>query len=133
MPRRICQPCGKKLPPDAHPSRKYHEGCRPVKGKGGTVRTLRSVAPDEKPEPPAPKKPPTLIEAIEAGNYLEILKAQRREMVRDVRDEKGPAKAAMHRQIALLSKEIASLEVEAAEEAAEDAEVEDEPFDYEAL
>ena len=93
---------------------------------------LRAVAPDEKPE--APSAPLTLLEAIEAGVYLEILKAQRREMVRDVGIEKGPAKAAMHRQIALLSKEIAGLDAEAKQEADEDGDTAaDEAFDPAAL
>lgn len=93
---------------------------------------LRAVGADEKPVAPTP--PQTLIEAIEAGVYLDILKAQRREMVRDIKDERGPAKAAMHRQIALLSKEIAGLDAEAKQEADEDAEsADDEVFDPEAL
>lgn len=71
------------------------------------AKTLRAVTPGEK---PSRKKPLTLTQAVEGGDYLEILRAQRREMVRDVADERGPAKAAMHRQIALLSKEIATLE-----------------------
>lgn len=75
------------------------------------------------------KKPKTLAEAIDGGTYLEILLAQRREMIRDVRDVTGPAKAALHRQIALCSKEIAALEAEAEQEAAEDAEAADEAFD----
>lgn len=95
---------------------------------------LRAVAPDEQPEPEKPKRPKTLAEAAEGGVYLEILVAQRREMIRDVAGEKGPAKAALHRQIALHSKEIAALQAAAAEEAAEDADAaEDEPFDAEAL
>lgn len=69
-------------------------------------KPLRAVAPDEK----APVAPPkTLMEAVESGTYAEILIAQRREMVRDVSGMTGPAKAAMHRQIALLSKEIEGL------------------------
>ena len=83
-----------------------------------------------KPKP----RPKTLAQAIESGTYLEVLEAQRREMVRDVKDEKGPAKAAMHRQIALLSKEIAALSAADAEEAAENAgPTPDEAFDAEAL
>ena len=78
-------------------------------------------------------KPKSLAEAVESGTYLEILVAQRREMIRDVRDVTGPAKAAMHRQIALTSKEIAALQAEAEQEATEDAEVADEAFDTEAL
>lgn len=75
----------------------------------------------------------TLAQAAESGSYLDILVAQRREMIRDVRDMTGPAKAAMHRQIALSSKEIAALEAEAEQEAGESAEVEDEEFTSEAL
>lgn len=78
-------------------------------------------------------KPKTLAEAVDGGTYLEILVAQRREMIRDVRDVTGPAKAALHRQISLTSKEIAALQAEAEQEASEDAEVADEAFDTEAL
>lgn len=78
-------------------------------------------------------KPKSLAEAVEGGTYLEILVAQRREMIRDVKDVTGPAKAALHRQIALVSKEIAALQAEAEQEAAEDVEVADEAFDAEAL
>ena len=80
-----------------------------------------------------PAKPLTLAEAIDSGTYLEILKAQRRQMVADVKDANGPALAALHRQIALHSKEIAALDTAADQEAAEDAEVADEAFDAEAL
>lgn len=37
---------------------------------------LRAVAPNEKPEPP--EQPPTLLEAVESGDILAIMKAQRR-------------------------------------------------------
>lgn len=88
--------------------------------------SLRAVAKDEK--PPVPKKPKTLAEAVESGTYLEILMAQRRQMVVDVKDERGPARAALHRQIALHSKEIAALQVEAEQEAAESVHADDEAF-----
>ena len=92
---------------------------------------LRAVAPDEKPERRTPR---TLAEAAEGNDYLEILIAQRREMIRDVAGEKGPAKAALHRQIALHSKEIAALQAAARQEADESAdEADDEAFDAEAL
>lgn len=94
-------------------------------------KKLRAVMEDEK--PPAPEKPKTLAEAVEGDDYLSILIAQRREMVRDVRDERGPAKAALHRQIALHSKEIAALQAAVAEEAAEGGEVADEAFDASAI
>lgn len=92
---------------------------------------LRAVAQDEKPTKPT--KPLTLAQAVEGGDYLEILKAQRRQMVSDVAETTGPALAALHRQIALHSKEIAALEVAANQEAAEGVEVDDEAFDAEAL
>lgn len=92
---------------------------------------LRAVAPDEKPAKKA--KPLTLAQAIEGGRYLEILEAQQREMAVDVKDTTGPAKAAMYRQIALISKEIDHLRAAAKQEADEDVEVADEPFDAEAL
>ena len=87
----------------------------------------------ESAEPKPRVKPKSLADAIEGDDYLEVLIAQRREMVRDVKDEKGPAKAAMHRLIAMLSKEITALQVAAAEEEAESVDVADEAFDAEAL
>ena len=67
---------------------------------------VRVVAPDEGPR----VKLKTLAEAVEGGDYLEILLAQRREIVTSLPNEKGPAKAALHRLLALISKEIESLE-----------------------
>lgn len=75
----------------------------------------------------------TLAEAVESGDYLEILRAQRREIASSIPDEKGPAKAALHRQLSLVSKEIESLEAQAEEEA-EDAEFDvEEDWDPEAI
>lgn len=71
-------------------------------------KRLAVVSDDDKPAV-APAKPKTLVEAIEGGNYLEILEAQRRDVVASLPDEKGPAKAALHRQLSLLSKEIRDL------------------------
>lgn len=73
--------------------------------------TMRVVSPDEV---ALPVKAKTLSEAIESGDYLEILLAQRREIATSLPDEKGPAKAALHRQLSLISKEIEGLEVSAA-------------------
>ena len=78
---------------------------------------LRAVSPDEKPESAEPK---SLAEAVEGGNYMEILVAQRREIAHAIPDEKGPAKAALHRQLSLVAKEIRALESKAREESAED-------------
>ena len=81
-----------------------------------------------------PVKPLTLAEAIELGTYVEILRAQRRQMVTDLSDASGPALAALHRQIALHSKEIAAIESnDDDEKAGENAEVEDGDFDASAV
>jgi hypothetical protein len=66
---------------------------------------VRVVSPDER----KPSKPKTLSEAVAGGDYLEILKAQRRDIVTSLPDEKGPAKAALHRQLSIISKEIETL------------------------
>lgn len=68
---------------------------------------LRAVADDEKPTP----KPMSLAEAVETGDHYQILVAQRRQIVVDMRDANGPAKAALHRQLSLLSKEIAVIDM----------------------
>lgn len=72
---------------------------------------MRVVAPDEV---PLPVKLRSLSEAVAAGDYLEILKAQRRDIVASLPDEKGPAKAALHRQLSIISKEVQTLELELA-------------------
>jgi hypothetical protein len=92
---------------------------------------LTVVKPGESPDRPA--KPKTLAEAVEGGVYLEILVAQRREIAQALPGEKGPAKAALHRQLSILAKEIAALELAASEEAAENDVTPDEAFDAEAL
>ncbi|WP_447646754.1 hypothetical protein [Nocardioides zeae] len=56
-----------------------------------------------------PRSPQSLAEAVAGGVYLEILEAQQREMVQEVSSVAGPAKAAMYRQIALISKELEQL------------------------
>lgn len=72
---------------------------------------LRAVGPDE-----APPRKKTLSEAIDSGDYLEILVAQRRDIALSIPEERGPAKAALHRQLSLVSKEIESLRVKDAED-----------------
>jgi hypothetical protein len=88
------------------------------------ARNLRAVTPDEK--PPAPK---TLLEAIESGDYREILMAQRREIAASLPDERGPAKAALHRQLAIISKEIETLAAGADDDDSVVAQTDDEAWD----
>lgn len=68
---------------------------------------LRAVAADEVVVEPETL---SLSEAVESGDYLKILRAQRRDIVRSLEGEKGPALAALHRQLSMLSKEIDTLE-----------------------
>ena len=79
-----------------------------------------------------PPKVLTLCEAVEKGDYLEILRAQRREIVATLPDERGPAKAALHRQLAMISKEIQALEAKAAQAADEDTASADDEEDWNA-
>ena len=97
-----------------------------------TVRKskLRAVAPDEV---PVPARVLSLTEAIESGDYLQILMAQRREIADSLPNEKGPAKAALHRQLSLISKEIEALTSRDADEAEGGANVEDGKFEVEAI
>ena len=91
---------------------------------------LRAVDPGESPEPP---KILSLSEAIESGDYLQILLAQRREIADSLPDEKGPAKAALHRQLSIISKEIEGLQRGEEEDAEGGANVEDGEFDAAAI
>jgi hypothetical protein len=91
---------------------------------------LRAVAADEVPEPP---KILTLDEAIASGDYLQILLAQRRDMASALPNEKGPALAALHRQLSIISKEIEALQSRDSDEAEGGANVEDGEFDAAAI
>jgi len=91
---------------------------------------LRAVAPEEV---APPKVPLTLVEAVAGGNYLEILLAQRREIAESIPDERGPAKAALHRQLSIIAKEIELLEARAQGEAEDVEAVGDEAWDEEAI
>jgi len=97
------------------------------------MANLRVVKPGETaPEPP---KVLTLVEAVEAGDYLGILRAQRRDIATSLPEEKGPAKAALHRQLSVIAKEIETLEAREAQEAGQSAsaEVTDSAYDAEAI
>lgn len=76
----------------------------------------------------------TLAEAVETGDYRSILVAQRREIALSLPDEKGPAKAALHRQLSLIAKELDAMDAKAKQEASEDGELAgDEEWDEEAI
>jgi hypothetical protein len=91
---------------------------------------LRAVGADEK---PAAKK--TLVEAAECGDYRELLVAQRMDIARSLQnpETQGPARAALHRQLGLIAREIRELDEAATEEAAENGPTADEAFDASAV
>lgn len=89
---------------------------------------VRMVAPDEK-----PPKPMSLSEAIVSGDYLQILYAQRRDIADSLPDEKGPAKAALHRQLSIISLEIKTLELAVAGDKSVVATTDDDAWDQSAI
>ena len=91
---------------------------------------LRAVTPGETPVVP---RILTLAEAIESGSHLDILRAQRRDIVKSIPETKGAPLAALHGQLAKLSTEIAALEAKEADDSEGGANVEDEEFDAEAV
>lgn len=93
-------------------------------------RKLHAVKPNEK---PVSTRILTLSEAIEGGDYLQILLAQRRDIVTDLPNLTGPAKAAMHNQFSRISKEIEALVSRDSDEAEGGANVEDGEFDAKAI
>lgn len=95
------------------------------------ISGLHVVEPGE--TAPKPVKPQTLVEAVEAGDYLGILRAQRRDIAASLPDEKGPAKAALHRQLSIIAKEIEFIELGGHGEAGSGAEVSDEAFDSKSI
>ena len=91
--------------------------------------TLRVASPAD-----SPPKPLSLAEAVETGDYRKILVAQRREIAESIPDERGPAKAALHRQLSLIAKELEALDAKEKQEANEDAElVGEQSWDSEAI
>lgn len=73
--------------------------------------------------------PESLSEAVESGDYVRILVAQRREIALSIPDEKGPAKAALHRQLSLIAKELESIAARDRGEAGGVSQVQDGEFD----
>lgn len=84
----------------------------------------------------APKKPKTLVEAAEGGSYRELLEAQRMDIARSLQDPstQGPARAALHRQLGLIARELREMDAADRDEAAESAgPTPDEAFDASAV
>ena len=93
-------------------------------------RPLRAVEAGEK---PSARVFESLIDAVEHGTHLDVLIWQRRDVAEAIKTEKGPALAALHRQLTLLSKEIESLQDKQGDDEGGGAGVGDETFSAEAL
>ena len=76
---------------------------------------------------------PTLAQAVSTGSYLDILLAQRRSIVEALPDQRGPATAALHRQLTLLSKEIEAIRTAEADADSVVARTPDEPCNPSAI
>ena len=83
-----------------------------AKKKTDAAVELTVVDGGKKPTP----KTKTLQQAIEGGDYLEILIAQRAHIAESLPSVTGPALAALHRQLGLVAKEIAQIEQKRKEE-----------------
>lgn len=93
---------------------------------------LRAVGPDEKVERPEPK---TVLEAAESGDRVAELTAMRRVIARALDNESTSPRdlAALSRRQIEISKEIAALQRQRAEEEAENAISGDEAWSEEAI
>lgn len=95
--------------------------------------TLRAVGPDDA-APPATKKL-SVAEAAATGSHRDLLVAMRERIAQTVADAKCPPRdlAALTRRLQDIATEIASLELKAEQEAADDAVPGDETFDASAI
>ena len=94
-------------------------------------RTLRVATAADAPK----AKAKTLIEAAQGGNYRELLEAQRLDIARSLQnpETQGPARAALHRQLGMVARELREMDEAAREEASENGPSPDEEFDASAL
>lgn len=84
----------------------------PVPASSTAAAEVPSPEPAPEPDPqPAKAEPKTLLEAVAGGNYQEILEAQVRDIVGDLKTANGQAKAALHGRLMTISKEIEAIKV----------------------
>lgn len=96
-------------------------------------KTLRAVGADEKPAQKA--KPKSLVEAAEGGDYRELLEAQRMDIARSLAnpETQGPARAALHRQLGMVARELREMDAADEQEVREGGIAPDEAFDASAI
>lgn len=76
--------------------------------------------------------PKSLLEAVKGGDYREILVAQRLEIAKSIPDTSGPAKAALHRQLSLIAKDLQAMDA-SDQDGHDHGTPEDEAFDATAI
>jgi hypothetical protein len=98
---------------------------------------LRSVAPDEKPEPEAKVERQTVAEAAATGDHRALLVSMRERIAQTVSNPDCPPRdlAALTRRLQDIAKEIDAIDLRARQESKEDGDDEapDESWDEEAL
>jgi len=96
------------------------------------AKTLRAVAPGEK---PPTKAPTTVVGALESGSRRDELVAMRLRIARAIDDPniRGADLAALTRRQIEIGKEIDAMDTAAEQEAAEHGDVADEAFDASAI
>lgn len=98
-------------------------------GKKPPAKRTTKRAPAKKAAAEEKPKNKTLAEAIAGGDQLEILKAQRDEIVTSLPTEKGQAKATLHRLLTDITDRISALEKRAAVTSGKDTVVANTPND----
>lgn len=95
-------------------------------------KSLRSVSEGEV---APPRKPQTLVEAAEGGDYRALLEAQRLDIARSLQDPttQGPARAALHRQLGMVARELREMDAADEQEVREGGITPDAPFDASAV
>ena len=101
-------------------------------GTSASKRHLRAATDDDASKAVKPK---SLVDAAQGGDYRELLVAQRMDIARSLQnpETQGPARAALHRQLGLIAREIREMDEARAEEAAENGATPDEAFDASAV
>lgn len=81
------------------------------------------------------KKAKSLVEAAQDGTYREMLEAQRMDIARSLQDPttQGPARAALHRQLGQVARELRDMDATEAQESAASTTTDDEAFDASAV
>lgn len=101
------------------------------------ARSLRAVAPGEKPPPrrrpkPAPK---TVSQAADGGNTRELLVAMRTRIAKAVEDPNTPARdlAALTKRLVEVVRDIEAIDARAAQEEGSGGDIPDAPYDASAI